>query len=552
MVRSRFNFVASLFLFLGAVAHADFRVDVAEAPMDNLALTVSAIQSAQQSIYLNIYELTSSEIADALINRIQAGVHVEILEEGQPVGGMSAAAKGVQSQIVQAMQQTRGGNHFYVMTSKGTASKRRYRFDHAKYAVIDDSNLLIGSENYSPTGNPSPGTKGNRGWEVMIHDASIAAEYKNVFSGDAVTNFGDVEEASSGMLEAARKPGSPSAPPTPPKANPAPTPGPVPPSGPSQGQGMSASAVSRITSPDTSLSGLVGLIDQARTSIDIQQMTFDSSWSGGTNPLVSALERAAARGVHIRVLLNDEAVFNHGKPAPSKNLPTISHLSSLPNTQARTANLKGMGVDYIHNKGMLIDGQITLISSINWDENAIQHNREAAVAITSPAVFTHYDALFESDWQVSGNSVPALEMRFPVSVAQAISEPVKDCPASLRVTARIGKLTLDGDDSSFGSIDGATIAQTYVRERSSDGCVLSSEDGIGGLSRRSFVEIRASRGDTSLTLEGYTPRGAKIYSVRAKIPKEAALSGNFDANVFNGSAAHEFLGRASLEIEAVN
>jgi hypothetical protein len=281
-------------------------------------------------------------------------------------------------------------------------------------------------------------------------------------------------------------------------------------------------------------------------------MTFDSSWQGGTNPLVAAIERASARGVRTRVLLNDESVFSHGKPTKPKNQPTADHLSSLPNTEARIANLKGMGVDYIHNKGMLIDGQLTLISSINWDENSIQHNREAAVAITSPDVNAHYEALFASDWQVSGGSAPLTEQKAAVAPVAFAAEALKDCPASIRVSARIGKLRLDQDDRSFSSIEGTVISHTFVRDAGSDGCVLSDGEGPSDLAERSFVEIRAGRDAYSVALEGYTPQGGKLYSVRAKVPKSAGLSGSFDANVFNGSAAHEFLGKASLDLEASN
>ena len=52
------------------------------------------------------------EITDALINRVQAGVQVVILAEGQPAGGLSTVAKGVQGEIVQAMNRFPGTDHF--------------------------------------------------------------------------------------------------------------------------------------------------------------------------------------------------------------------------------------------------------------------------------------------------------------------------------------------------------------------------------------------------------------------------------------------------------
>jgi hypothetical protein len=151
---------------------------------------VSAIQSAQQSILLNIYELTSPQIADALLKRIQAGVQVEIIEEGQPVGGLPAAGLTLQKQLVQAMR-LHGADHLFEMTSKAQG-KRRFHFDHAKYSVIDGSALLIGSENYSPTGNPQPGALGNRGWEVLIHEDAIAQKFQTLFAKDADLSQGDI------------------------------------------------------------------------------------------------------------------------------------------------------------------------------------------------------------------------------------------------------------------------------------------------------------------------------------------------------------------------
>jgi len=150
-VKKSFIHEAALAAFFISGAANAFTVDVANAPSNNLALTVSAIQSAKQSLFINIYELTSSEIEQAIINRIQAGVNVQILEEGQPVGGFSAAARGVQAQINQAMKSSGNrADHLFEMTS-AAGGKRRFHFDHGKYAVIDGNSLLIGSENYSPS-----------------------------------------------------------------------------------------------------------------------------------------------------------------------------------------------------------------------------------------------------------------------------------------------------------------------------------------------------------------------------------------------------------------
>src|SRR5206468_9804846 len=63
-----------------------------------------------------------------------------------------------------------------------------------------------------------------------------------------------------------------------------------------------------VLSPNNSESSLVQLMATAQSSIDIQQMTFDSRWGtpDSKSPLAVAAVNAARRGVRVRVLLNDE------------------------------------------------------------------------------------------------------------------------------------------------------------------------------------------------------------------------------------------------------
>ncbi|MBC7692323.1 MAG: phosphatidylserine/phosphatidylglycerophosphate/cardiolipin synthase family protein [Methylotenera sp.] len=373
-------------------------VRVSEAPGNDLALTVETLKSARSSIFLNIYDLTSQKVADALIERIHSGVKVEILEEGAPVSGLSSAAREIQKQLVAAMRtQSASSNHLYEMIQLPGRSGRRFRFDHAKYAVIDGAALLIGSENYSPTGNPEPGSIGNRGWEVLVSDPALASDFHQLFLEDSDLTQGDVRDLTVQSPSRARN-GAVSANLAGPGLNAFPV--------------LHASKVETILSPESSLSGLLSLITHAGVSIDLQQMTFDSAWNGADrSPLVDALVSAAKRGVQIRVLLNDDHTFDKpGKPARPRNRICVDLLNQLaqrngkPNLTARIANVKAMGVDYIHNKGALIDGRLTLVSSINWDYNSILNNREAAIVLTSPEIFNHYEKIFSSDWVLSAST----------------------------------------------------------------------------------------------------------------------------------------------------
>ena len=135
-------------------------IDVSDSPTNDLQLALSAIDSAQHSLYVNAYEFTSNEIANHIIDKIRSGIKVEILAEGQPVGGIGKVGESIRAQVVQAMAQATAPDRFFVMSSEEPdgANQRRFHFDHAKYMIVDEANILVGSENYSPTGNPAMGS----------------------------------------------------------------------------------------------------------------------------------------------------------------------------------------------------------------------------------------------------------------------------------------------------------------------------------------------------------------------------------------------------------
>jgi phosphatidylserine/phosphatidylglycerophosphate/cardiolipin synthase-like enzyme len=506
---------------------------LSNAPTDDLALTVSSISSAQKSIFLNIYELSSPNIADALIERISAGIPVVILEEGSPVGGLSTASKGIQNQLASAMGAAHArGCHLYVMSG----SNRRFKFDHAKYAVIDDEWLLLGSENYSPSGNPVAGSLGNRGWEVMIHDAQTAQSFKTIFLSDSATTHGDVKEvtATGGVASA-----------------PLPTAS-------STGVGgvvTSADSVQMITSPNTSLSGLIGLIQNARSTIDIEQMTFDSHWTGSatTSPLVDALIAAANRGVKVRVLLNDEKVFMHtGQAVPVKNTTTIALLNTHAGILARTANLHAMGVDYIHNKGMLIDGTTTLISSINWDQNSIERNREAALALTSTQANAYYETLFNQDWSVSATAGTPTPTQSPAMLTSLgpLPPPAFVCPDQVTLTAQIGAINVtDQEDADMASLQNKQFSDVFKRTGAS-GCVFGAASTGTRVSDSLTLEVKKkSNGKWTVDLEGYTPNHQKPFSLQAVFQNSSDLMGDHSAILFDMGPSRERIGDGEIHVQ---
>lgn len=92
---------------------------------------LQAVGSANQTIHVNVYEFTSPVLAEALISAHQRGVDVRILVEGGPVGGITPEEKA----LIWTINQSR--IKVYQMATVGD-QKAPYRFDHAKYLVIDE------------------------------------------------------------------------------------------------------------------------------------------------------------------------------------------------------------------------------------------------------------------------------------------------------------------------------------------------------------------------------------------------------------------------------
>ncbi len=55
-------------------------------------------------------------------------------------------------------------------------------------------------------------------------------------------------------------------------------------------------------------------------------------------------------------------------------------------------------MDEQHNKGIIVDGKIVLVCSINWSPTSVRKNREAGLIIENEQVAQYYTQLFLNDW----------------------------------------------------------------------------------------------------------------------------------------------------------
>lgn len=344
------------------------------APDCSCEVLLAAVAGAQREILANVYEFTDRGIAEALIRARERDVAVTVLVEGGPVGGVSPEGRAVAGAL------NRSG---IPVLSMGTtdAGHAKYRYDHAKYLVIDEKTVLIGSENFKSGGYPAPGLQGNRGWGVSLDDYRIAAYFREVFFLDAAG--GDIAPLE-GTAAELRTPWAPAY---------------TVEFAPCHAEGA---RVTPVLSPDTSAL-ILALIENAEESIAIEQAYITNETALELNPYLAAAIEASRRGVAVRVLL-DSVWFNTEGDADNDEMVglinRIAAAEGLP-LAARLADLEGNNLAKIHNKGVVVDGRAVLVSSINWNANSPAFNREAGVIIEHPGVAAYYTRVFDDDWDAS-------------------------------------------------------------------------------------------------------------------------------------------------------
>ena len=367
-------------------------------PDNSYNTLVSLINSATTSIDLNVYEFQSTQLLDAIKSAIARGVKVRVFLEGEPVGGLIDQGKYVAQEIVNA-----GGQVRFIISDTANGIYKRYRFDHAKYAIVDGNRVFSQSENFKSSGVPVNSNYGNRGWGVIVNDASTASFFTNVFNGDWNTASKD----SFPFTATDTRYGAPTAGFVPDTSAPTSTY-----AGGFKNKPITGEFnVTPIFAPDSTFlqqTSIIGLARQAQKQLLIEQLYINKYWGSGSTGSVTTtpdvyLEEvinAARRGVQVRILL-DSAFLD--ATDPRDNQYTVQYVNDIAATehldmQAKLIDLPTLGLEKVHNKGVIVDGQKVLVSSINWSENSPENNREAGIIVDNTEVSAYYEPLFWYDW----------------------------------------------------------------------------------------------------------------------------------------------------------
>ena len=344
-------------------------------PDSSRSALLRAINEARRSLFLNAYEISDQEIAEALCTAHTNGVSVRVLVESGPVGGISSEEYSVLNRLNQC------GTEVKQIGGGGVHSP--YRFNHAKYLTVDGRCVLVTSENIGIHGFAELGTNGNRGWGVYLCHSELASYMHEVFVQDfansasvpIIPSYKETRSHTSEENDEIR------------------TYNPV-----FSRFLFTGAEVIPVIAPDTSYE-LVSLIDRATKTIDIEQ-AYISQAKGEWTELMHHVFDAARRGVSIRILLDSywfNVVNTNDNDEIVDQIRRIAYDEGLP-LEAKLIDLRATNLMKIHNKGVIVDGNEVFVSSINWNENSPSFNREVGMIIKSREVAGYFTEVFESDW----------------------------------------------------------------------------------------------------------------------------------------------------------
>ena len=318
-------------------------------PESNYKVLIDYINSATSEIDIEIYAITHPVVLKALNDAFKrnSSLVMNVILDKKALGLQ-------QGNIYTAYNLTQAGAT--VVWSNST----EYDFTHAKFAIFDRKTVLIDSGNWAASTLAK-----NREWIVVIKDPNVVNYFLDVFSydfsiatpydettdgtGKASTTYTSLKEDTNAQTF------------------------------------VESAKVKPVLSPDTSEQLIRALIKSANETLEVQEPYIRKYWDVNISPLVEDLIDAAQRGVQVRVILGDNG---------TKNFETAQYLIQY---GIAVAVYEPTGGD-MHNKGMIVDGKIVLICSINWSETSVRENREAGVIIENKNITQYYLALFNDDW----------------------------------------------------------------------------------------------------------------------------------------------------------
>ncbi|MBI3942846.1 MAG: lamin tail domain-containing protein [Chloroflexi bacterium] len=386
---------------------------VAVAPDNAYQNAWNFLIQATRSISLESYTFEHPGLAQVLADKARTGVSVTLLLEGDPVGGIPDEERWLAAQISAA-----GGKVLFMVNDRNGAHDR-YQAIHAKFALVDDSWLLVSSENWTPRSMPFqegilPGTDtrqripaSRRGYLISTNAPALVQRAAAIFAADAGRQHSDIYTWNPQDV----KYGLPPVDFTPVYTQ--------------ETKYYTIRAAQPLETATTgpwmliaAPEGTAGTQDEVLKRLDragpgdevlVEQLDEPLAWGAPSpstpwpNPRIERYIAAARRGARVTILLDSfftSPYDSEGNNGTRQALQRLAQEEGL-DLQVRLGNPTGLG---IHGKLILMrhDTEYWVhIGSLNGSETSAKNNRELVIQVESAPAYAYLARIFWWDWQIS-------------------------------------------------------------------------------------------------------------------------------------------------------
>jgi phosphatidylserine/phosphatidylglycerophosphate/cardiolipin synthase-like enzyme len=375
-------------------------INAAVSPDASYRLVKAALDAAEESLDLYIYNVSADHMVAMLADCLARGVALRLMYDTHDT-------RGDERDKINSLEGAE------VRTAPSSGRRNVFTVCHQKFAVIDGKTLLIGSANWASSSIPkieAPGLfkKGNREWLLVIENEALAQEFANLFQAD--WDIPELEAPDSMVEPALVDPTAVHVPAL--LAN-------IPDElfDLQEFERGDPVSITPILSPQNYFDTVLELIEGAESSVDVQQQYIVGGADESVDKLLAAVA-AKSDDVEIRVIVS---------PAFRKTGATDSWEKSVQSLEAHGlgSKLRAMNLRFYthcHNKGVIVDRKSVVVSSTNWSDNSIERAREAGVVVESADIAGYFAKVFDFDWDIGWDAadVPA---NLAAIFAEAMFEP---------------------------------------------------------------------------------------------------------------------------------
>jgi phosphatidylserine/phosphatidylglycerophosphate/cardiolipin synthase-like enzyme len=347
------------------------------------------LAATSTSLTVGLYDFTSAHVATAF-TQAATGKQVKLVLDHPPT---NPSADQTDADTVAALQQALGAGFVQAwaltkLDSQATSWIYPTSY-HIKVAVRDRSAFWLSSGNWNNSNQPDidPITEtsdadaarhGDRDWHVVVEQAQLASVFEDYLLNDLA------------VAAAHNKPPEAAGPPLP-------APAPSSTQTPAFTQFFGATSITDtikiapLLTPDPGVyaTAIAALVASATTTLYMQFQYIElpkavNATSQAFVDLVQAVIDRQNAGVDVKIIMSEYETAGYLEQLQTMGLNVVENVQIQNN---------------VHNKGIVVDGSVVLISSENWSTDGTLYNRDAGVIIYNQAAAQYFQQIFLHDWQ---------------------------------------------------------------------------------------------------------------------------------------------------------